>query len=92
MLKVSNLPTSTTESDLRELFSDYGEFEILFFMDGGNWAAVSLGNNEYEKDAIEKLNGTLWGDNYISIEIEEEVELYEQSDERNTLDVKRRKP
>ncbi|BAY91213.1 MULTISPECIES: RNA recognition motif domain-containing protein [unclassified Tolypothrix] len=62
MLKVSNLPISTTESDIDELFSHYRIIKIhrIDIKNDESIAYVELGNDEEEKDAIEKLNKRNW--------------------------------
>jgi RNA recognition motif-containing protein len=67
MLKVTNLPVPTTDSDLYELFSGYEKIEIdppIEIKNGNSIAYVKLGNDEDEKDAIKKLNRTKWRDEY----------------------------
>jgi RNA recognition motif-containing protein len=88
MLKVSNLLISTTESDLRELFSDYGEIRItgLLLLLPSGYVLVGLNNDENEKDAIGKLNGTLWRGNKIYVEKFQGEPGETQGDERNPLD------
>jgi RNA recognition motif-containing protein len=70
MLKVNNLPNPTTESDLRELFSGYKEIHIHSIETVGDKsiAYVELGNDEDEKDAIKKLNRSLWRSNRIYVD------------------------
>ncbi|WP_414518244.1 hypothetical protein [Nostoc sp. PCC 9305] len=70
MLKVTYLPVPTTESDLRELFSSYGEIEIdipIEVVNGNSIAYVNLGNNEDEKNAIKELNRLKWRNKYIRV-------------------------
>ncbi|AKG23224.1 RNA recognition motif domain-containing protein [Calothrix sp. 336/3] len=70
MLKARKLPIPTTDSDLRELFSDYKEIDIVSIEIEGDEsiAYVKLRNDEDEKDAIKKLNRSLWRGNRIYVD------------------------
>ncbi|MCC5617842.1 RNA-binding protein [Nostoc sp. CHAB 5836] len=70
MLKVSNLPVSTTKSDLEKLFSDYGKIQIIGIdiENDESIAYVQLDNDEDEKDAIEKLDKSEWRGKYIYVD------------------------
>ncbi|GJD22203.1 hypothetical protein RIVM261_071590 [Rivularia sp. IAM M-261] len=70
MLKVSNLPNPTTESDLRKLFLGYEIRRIVSIKTEGDKsiAYLELGNDEEEKDAIKKLDRSEWGGNSIYVD------------------------
>jgi RNA recognition motif-containing protein len=70
MLKVTNLPVPTTESDLYELFLSYEKIQIIRIdiKNDESIAYVELGNDEDEKDAIKKLDTTNWRGNYIYVD------------------------
>ncbi|WP_427159973.1 RNA recognition motif domain-containing protein [Aliinostoc sp. HNIBRCY26] len=91
MLKVSNLPIPNTDSDLDKLFSRYGKIQIITLLREQESAYVILDNHEYEKDAIEKLNGSLWHKQEVKVEKVQDELLKEQSEETNPYDPPRGK-
>lgn len=70
MLKVTNLPVPTTESDLNQLFSGYGKIHIVSIeiIDDQSIAYVELENDKDEQDAIKQLNKSEWRGNYIYVD------------------------
>ncbi|MGB3756285.1 MAG: hypothetical protein WBA07_07915 [Rivularia sp. (in: cyanobacteria)] len=62
MLQVAGLPIDTTQSDLEELFSDYGKIKIidLEIKNDESVALIELDNNQTEKKARDDLDRKLW--------------------------------
>ena len=62
MLQVAGLPIDTTQSDLEELFSDYGKIQIidLKIKNDESVALVKLDNDQTEKKARDDLDRKLW--------------------------------
>jgi RNA recognition motif-containing protein len=62
-LYVGNIPYSSTEAELRELFSEYGEIESLKIMKdqftdrSRGFGFIEMANEEDAKKAIEALDG-----------------------------------
>ncbi len=70
---VGNLPFTTTESDLRNLFAEYGEVEsaaIINDRDSGRsrgFGFVELASDARANDAIRDLDGTTIDDRTIKV-------------------------
>jgi RNA recognition motif-containing protein len=70
---VGNLPFTTTESDLRKLFAEYGEVEsaaIINDRDSGRsrgFGFVELASDARANDAIRDLDGTTIDDRTIKV-------------------------
>lgn len=55
---VSNLPSTCSEAEIRELFESYGEIQNLKFSDDKTRVLIEL--SEGEDRAIEELDQTEW--------------------------------
>ncbi len=70
---VGNLPFSTTEADLRELFSEYGAItsaSVITDRDTGRsrgFGFVELADSSAGSTAIEKLDGHDWNGRRITV-------------------------
>ncbi|MFB2897638.1 hypothetical protein ACE1CI_32370 [Aerosakkonemataceae cyanobacterium BLCC-F50] len=67
MIKVSGLPVDITESELHKLFENYGTIQSVTIerKSDESVAYVKLDKDENEKLAVEKLNETLFRDQYV---------------------------
>ena len=73
-LYVGNLPYSTTEDELRETFSEYGEVlsaTIIFERDTGRskgFGFVEMGTEEEATNAVTGLNGADFGGRTLRVD------------------------
>jgi RNA recognition motif-containing protein len=64
-IRVANLPSQSTEQDIKNLFAEHGEVLIIEFLE--DRADIELENQEIESSVIEKLNGKVFQGNTLSV-------------------------
>lgn len=70
---VGNLPYTTTDEQLRQLFSQYGEVVDVRVISDRNtgqskgFGFVEMGSDAATRDAIAQLNGTMLGDRSLRV-------------------------
>lgn len=69
-IRVNNLPPQVAESDLTQLFSDYGSVEGIKIFEAETAALVTLSGNQEEDAAISALNDTEWRGNTLELVLE----------------------
>jgi RNA recognition motif-containing protein len=57
---VGNIPLNTTEQDIRDLFSEYGEIISLKLKLSKGFGFVEMGSDNEAKKAISELDGKLF--------------------------------
>ena len=84
-VKVDNFPLGTSVEDLEQLFSKCGKIKFkngIWIHPSGNFAFVNFNTHEEAVKAVEMINGHIYGNLYLSVELSKprkKMESYKKS-------------